>query len=184
MTGVQTCALPIWLYISVVISVPICFFVALVTLLPEAFISHSQFHVAKIFQELDKENKAYLVYTSRMPNSADFYTNGRAIGFQDRYVENAMKKLHDNEEDFYVIKRYDKYQFPEKFFKLTKEVGRFRERIIYREVNHAVEESVNDVTTIAKNNYDKFFAKIKRAYRYIMTRKHLLKKSKFSYSSG
>ena len=79
---------------------------------------------------------AELLYVQQIPESADFYTNGRARDISGgglTFAENTMQELHDTDQDYFVIHEEHLHAMPLVTFELTKEVYRYGGFILFKE---------------------------------------------------
>jgi 4-amino-4-deoxy-L-arabinose transferase-like glycosyltransferase len=115
--------------------VPFSVLIASFTFLPYVGRENSQFNVAQAFQTLASSEEATLIYTNRMPYSADFYTQGKAKDIPDESLEKALRELYDDNEDFFAIRKDNIDRFPKEFLRSTTEIGLFGGYILRRELN-------------------------------------------------
>ena len=86
------------------------------------------------FLKLDPAHRANLVYTRRMPASADFYTNGRAMEIADGSLIAVLDKVTDGEEDFFAVRQDDWEKFEGFLKSATSDEGKFGHYFLRREI--------------------------------------------------
>jgi len=125
--------------IAVMVAVPVVFAAASVTVMPRFAGSHSQKAAAAAFKKHARTPQARLVYVQPLPDSADFYSRGRAESLRSVTDENIRQILADDREDFFVIERdHVNFTIWEIHFK-SYQIGRsgdFGDFILLRECGH------------------------------------------------
>jgi hypothetical protein len=70
-----------------------------------------------------------------LPNSADFYSGGRAIGMQDAESRSELEaRLNDASEDYYAIEKGDLKDFNSVAEDRTEKIGKRGEFTLFREI--------------------------------------------------
>jgi len=108
-----------------VLLVPLVFFLAAFTFLPEVAERKSQRDLTELFASLDRDRDATLIYFDHRPYSGDFYMRGKAIEIEDENPDFIRLELRDPDQDYYVLKDGDLDELPVEALQLTTEVGRF-----------------------------------------------------------
>lgn len=117
--------------------VPLGFMIIALTILPAQGVGRSQKNIIARFRKLTLNTHANLVYTSEVPYSADFYSDGDPIDFIEysrKTPEQIVMELRDSDLDFFVVRKNHLDDMPEEMFKLTLEVGRFGKYTLRREL--------------------------------------------------
>ncbi|MCB9748314.1 MAG: glycosyltransferase family 39 protein [Candidatus Omnitrophica bacterium] len=114
---------------------PIFVLIMSFTLMPRIGRQQSQLNIVELFQKYSVDDKdAVLLYVQGMPQSADFYAKGRAIDVSKEEFETTKERFFDKHKDFYVVK-IDHLDNVNGYIKEhTKEVGRFGEYTLRREL--------------------------------------------------
>ena len=113
---------------------PLVGLLAAMTFLPIEGRRNSQWDIARLFQELRKDQTGSLFYIQSMPQSADFYAGGDAILVQDHYQQRLETELSDDNDDFFVIQKSDLNKFSPDLLTKIHKVGKFNKNILYREM--------------------------------------------------
>ena len=113
--------------------VPACFLVASFTFLPSLADKESQRELIRAFQSLDITGRATLIYTRPMPFSAQFYGQQRVLDIPEGSKNRILAELHDDNEDFFAIRKDDIDHFMADGSGLTYEAARFGSYILRRE---------------------------------------------------
>lgn len=115
-------------------AVPLVFSVAAITVYPIFFSLRSQKDTIALFHALDRNKNATLLYTDRMPLSADFYARGVAVRDNPGESKVAVERaLHDSNQQYYAIESTDRHEFPPDGFVLTEKVAHLGKFEIRRE---------------------------------------------------
>lgn len=115
--------------------VPIVFFFAAFFVVPNIALSMSHKSIAESFMQLNNGSPARLIYTRKMPYSADFYTNGQAVDMAEELsVPEIRAYLRDTHNDCYVIYEQDKGLLPDDIWSSIKMVQDFGKYSLYQEV--------------------------------------------------
>ncbi|HNT35227.1 MAG TPA: glycosyltransferase family 39 protein [bacterium] len=117
--------------------VPVGFMIIALTILPAQGIGRSQKNIIARFRELTLDTHANLVYTSKIPFSADFYAHDFPVDFSEysrHEPEKVLMELRDTDLDFFVVKRSHLDDLPPEALRLTQQVGEFGKYTLRREL--------------------------------------------------
>lgn len=112
---------------------PLIFTVVSFTIFPKVGLRRSHKLIGQTFNKKILGNSR-LIYTRKMPYSADFYSNGAAYPMRKGMDEDEMLKyLNDGTLDFYVVRNEDVGHFLSSFYPLISRVQTFDGYIIFKD---------------------------------------------------
>lgn len=113
---------------------PLLYTVVSFTILPKVGVRRSHKLIGQTFNQ-DSSGSARLIYTRKMPYSADFYSKGKGVSLKKELDFNEMSKyLTDDNRDYYVIYKDDEGRIPDRINSMITKVNDFGKYSLFQEI--------------------------------------------------